>query len=70
MGALRRPQPLVQPRVENRASGHVPEQRQKPVPRWMVVTGLLAYCAVFWVLIWTVGSLGLDWVHTATAGAP
>lgn len=68
MGALRRPQ--VEPQQKPEARGAV-ERRSRPAyPRWLVVSGLILYCTVFWVLIWAAGNWGLDLVRAATAGQP
>jgi hypothetical protein len=68
--ALRRPLPEPQPLVDNRIPESHPGVRAKRVPRWIVVSGLVAYCSVFWLLIWAVGTFGIDLVRSATAGAP
>lgn len=29
--------------------------REKPYPRWVVVSGMIIYCVLCWFLIWTAG---------------
>lgn len=68
MGALRRPQPDLERRETAPSPDSNPELRRKSVPRWLVVSSLILYCSVFWVLVWAVGSFGIEMVRTATAG--
>jgi hypothetical protein len=60
--------------MEQRAAPASPSQtemdRTSRPPRWLVVSGLILYCSVFWMLIWAAGSFGIDLIRTATAGAP
>jgi|GEM_PF-3363116 len=60
--------------MEQRAAPASPSQlgedKSKRPPRWLVVSGLILYCSVFWMLIWAAGSFGIDLIRTATAGAP
>lgn len=70
MGALRRPQDNLEQRDAPSSPPIADTGRQRGFPRWIVVSGLIFYCSAFWLLIWAVGSLGVDLVRTATAGAP
>lgn len=70
MGALRRPQ--LSP--EDRDLVHVPDIGPQPVPgaypRWIVISGVVIYCCVFWTFIWVASSTGIEWVRAAAAAAP
>jgi len=70
VGALRRPEL----EDERRPEADAPESRaaapEPKYPRWMVLSGLLVYCAVFWAVIWTAGNWGVSLVRTAIAGEP
>lgn len=66
MGALRRPQHLEAPKPTPEASAAEPRVG-KPYPRWLVVSGLVVYCAIFWVLVIAAGSWGVEIIRTATA---
>lgn len=37
-------------------------------PRWVVVSSLALYCAVFWAIIWVAGNWGFELVRAAMAG--
>lgn len=68
MGALRRPQLETE---QEQVPGHQPEAApplKSAYPRWAVVSGLLVYCAVFWVLVVSVGWWGIELIRTASAG--
>lgn len=66
MGALRRPELDYEERVEVRPEAQA--ERPRLYPRWIVVSSVIVYCSVFWVLVWMAGSVGIDWVRTAQAG--
>jgi len=70
LGALRRPQPDLERRETLTTPSLQKESQGARVPRWLVASGLIVYCSVFWVLIWAAGSFGIDLVRAATAGAP
>lgn len=42
-------------------------ERSRRPPRWVVVSGLVLYCSVFWMLIWAAGTFGVDMVRAASA---
>jgi hypothetical protein len=66
LSALRRPQQLdsQQPAL----TGAVGEPHVgRPYPRWLVISGLIAYCAAFWVLVVVAGTWGVELIRTATA---
>ena len=65
MGALRRPQQWEAPKP--RPEGSAAEPRVRPYPRWLVVSGLVFYCAAVWVLVIAAGSWGVELIRTATA---
>lgn len=66
MGALRRPQHWETPKPS--PQGSADETRKKrPYPRWIVVSGLIFYCAAVWVLVIAAGSWGVELMRTATA---
>lgn len=68
MGALRRHQiDESQGQAAPRPKLSRPPQKS-PYPRWIVLSGLVAYCAVFWVVIWAAGSWGINLVRVAMAG--
>ena len=72
MGALRRHQDEDRLPPPEEASGldYSRAPPVKPYPRWLVVTGLLTYCAVFWAVIWAVSDWGVSLVRVALAGGP
>jgi hypothetical protein len=39
----------------------------RPYPRWLVISSLVVYCAVFWVLVVAAGTWGVELIRTATA---
>lgn len=67
MGALRRPQNLDAPRPDLERSALAEPRVERRYPRWMVVSGLVFYCAVAWVLVIAAGSWGVELIRTATA---
>lgn len=68
MGALRRHHPEMAPSASPASPEAQTVSRGKRAPKWLVVSGLLVYCSVFWMLIWAVGTFGVDMVRVATAG--
>jgi hypothetical protein len=66
MGALRRPQQWDAPKPTPEGSAAEPRV-ERPYPRWLVVSGLIFYCAVVWVLVIAAGSWGVELIRTATA---
>ena len=67
MGALRRPQNLDASRPDLERSALAEPRVERRYPRWMVVSGLVFYCAVAWVLVIAAGSWGVELIRTATA---
>ncbi len=66
MGALPRPEQSL-PRVEESARSTVIKARaNSSPPRWLVVSGLVIYCSVFWSIIWFAG----NWAIEAIAAGP
>ena len=53
------PAPLGQPSIVA-----TPERRPA---RWAVVSGLILYCSACWLLLWAVGTVGVDFVRAAVA---
>jgi hypothetical protein len=47
----------------------IEELREPPYPRWIVVSGVILYCSLFWGIIWVAGVSGVAWVRAATASA-
>jgi hypothetical protein len=70
LGALRRPEPREEDQEHLQVTVQPDERIIAPYPRWMVVSGLVLYCAVFWALIAGAGMWGVELIRTATAGAP
>lgn len=70
MGALRRPQPREDEREELRSPATTPELPPSSYPRWIVISGVIIYCSVFWAIIWVAATAGIDWVRQAAAGGP
>jgi len=65
VGALRRPELREDVDPSNRRAetgARAPESRY---PRWAVVSGVVVYCAVFWVIVWGVANGVLDMVAAA-----
>jgi len=69
MSALRRPQPLEDNRVDPSRAAEVEPHAGRPYPRWMVVSGLVLYCAVFWAFVVAAGTWGVELVRMASAAA-
>jgi hypothetical protein len=69
MGALRRPQHLEDKGVDPQRAAQVEPYVGRRYPRWMVVSGLVFYCAVFWALVVAAGTWGVELVRAASAGA-
>lgn len=69
MGALRRLQPLPEERNVVQAGGTAPQPKEGAYPRWIVATGVILYCCVFWAVVWVAASAGIEWVRVAAAGA-
>lgn len=68
MGALRRHQAEeLEGRDEVRPDLSRPAQKSS-FPRWLTVSTVVVYCAVFWMVIWAAGSWGLNLVRVAVAG--
>ncbi|HYD71564.1 MAG TPA: hypothetical protein VEF55_00390 [Candidatus Binatia bacterium] len=67
MGALRRPQQWETPKPNPEGSASVEPRIGRPYPRWLVVSGLVFYCAAVWVLVVVAGSWGVELIRTATA---
>jgi hypothetical protein len=68
LGALRRHQIEEQDgQGESRPNLSRPPQKST-YPKWLVLSGLVAYCAVFWVVIWAAGTWGVSVVRVAMAG--
>ena len=67
MGALRRPLNLDAQRPDLERSALAEPRVERRYPRWMVVSGLVFYCAVAWVLVIAAGSWGVELIRTATA---
>jgi hypothetical protein len=65
---LRRLQVREEERVDLARTGEVAAPAKNAYPRWAVISGLVIYCAVFWGIIATIGSWGVDLVRTAVAG--
>ena len=69
MGALRRLQVREEERVDLARADEVAAPAKTSYPRWAVISGLIIYCAVFWGIIATVGSWGIELVRIAVAGS-
>ena len=67
MGALRRPQNVEAPKPTLEGSALAEPRVERPYPRWLVVSGLVFYCAAVWVLVVAAGSWGVELIRTATA---
>lgn len=67
MGALRRPQQQAAPQPVPEGSVHPEPRLEGRYPRWLVVSSLIAYCAVVWVIVILAGGWGIELVRTATA---
>ena len=70
LGALRRPQQEPEHRPELATGEQVAASPKSSYPKWAVVSGLVLYCALFWVLIAAAGTWGVQLVHTAMAARP
>lgn len=66
MGALRRPQQWEAPKPNPQGSA-AEARKERHYPRWIVVSGLIFYCAAVWVLVIAAGSWGVELMRTATA---
>ncbi|HVV34223.1 MAG TPA: hypothetical protein VHC73_13430 [Vitreimonas sp.] len=63
MGALRRPQLQPELHAEPLAQS-VPEPgRSERYPRWAVVSGIVVYCSICWILVWAAGSWAWGALH-------
>jgi hypothetical protein len=69
LGALRRPQLEPEERELLRGAESEPAATNSSYPRWIVITGVVLYCSVFWTIIWIAGSTGIEWVRAAAATA-
>jgi hypothetical protein len=69
MSALRRPQHLEDTRADPSRAAQVEPHAGRPYPRWMVVSGLVFYCAVFWGIVIAAGTWGVELVRMASAAA-
>jgi len=67
LGALRRPQHWETPKLAPREAVSTKPYVGRPYPRWLVVSGVLLYCAVFWALAIAAGSWGVELIRTAMA---
>jgi hypothetical protein len=68
MGALRQPQQREEVRADPRGSAHSEPYAGAPYPRWVVVSGVVIYCAVCWAIVVAAGSWGVELVRAAMAG--
>jgi hypothetical protein len=66
VGALRRLKQIEEVR-QNPTDSAATEPRLKPYPRWLVVSSVVLYCAVFWAVIVAAGSWGVELVRVAAA---
>lgn len=66
MGALRRPQHWESPKPTPQGSD-VEARKERPYPRWLVVSSLVFYCVAVWVLVLAAGNWGVELIRTATA---
>ena len=67
MGALRRPRHWETPKPIPTGSADEAPRVGRPYPRWLVVSGLIVYCAALWVLVIAAGGWGVELIRTATA---
>jgi hypothetical protein len=68
LGALRRPQQHeIEEKEDLEGSAQVAAEPKSSYPRWAVVSGLIFYCALFWVVVVAAGVWGVDWVRSAAA---
>jgi hypothetical protein len=66
LGALRRPEHWEA--LEPIPPGSADQPRVgPPYPRWLVVSGLIVYCAAMWAFVIVAGSWGVELIRTATA---
>lgn len=66
MSALRRPQQWEASKPTPQGAAAEPRVG-RPYPRWLVVSGLVFYCAAVWVLVIAAGGWGIELIRTATA---
>jgi hypothetical protein len=65
--ALRRPKFEQQPEEEIVFPAAAPAYSSPRYPRWAVVSGVILYCSVFWLVIWFAGGWVLSLIHSAGA---
>jgi hypothetical protein len=65
--ALRRPRFQAQPEEETVFPAPQVSHSSLRYPRWAVVSGVILYCSIFWLVVWFAGGWVLSLIQNGAA---